>query len=197
MDTDEIPKHTQECKGPGRPRAVLEIIRVGPPARERRSAQKRRYEHREAVMWEEARQDQKGPRGACTGLGAGPRHEEGCSDVVKATEPQSWNVRGSWRSAERKKNPSRTRGVGDPGVGTDPRCPQETPRGGESGDVGGGAGRTEQCRPGWSAHTCAYVPQITEEHKQTRQVFKWAKGMNRLHSKGNTNINIQKFQLRE
>ena len=31
---------------------MLEIIRVGPPARERRSAQKRRYEHREAVMWE-------------------------------------------------------------------------------------------------------------------------------------------------
>ena len=38
---------------------MLEIIRVGPPARESRSAQKRRYAHREAVMWEEARQDQR------------------------------------------------------------------------------------------------------------------------------------------
>lgn len=60
---------------------MLEIIRVGPPARESRSAQKRRYEHREAVMWEEARQDQKGPRGACTGLGAeaepAPHWEQG------------------------------------------------------------------------------------------------------------------------
>lgn len=130
--------------------------------------------------------------GASAALGAGPRHEEGCSDVVKATEPRSWNVRGSWRSAGKKtkKNPSRTRGVGDPGVGTDPWSPQETPRGGESGDVGGGARRTGQRRPGWSAHTCVYIPQITEEQKQTLQVFKWAKGMNRLHSKGNTNINI-------
>ena len=28
--------------------------------------------------------------GASAALGAGPRHEEGCSDVVKATEPRSW-----------------------------------------------------------------------------------------------------------
>ena len=74
--------------------------------------------------------------------------------MVKATEPRSWNVRGSWRSAEKKekkktkKNTSQMRGVGDPGVGTDPRSPQETPPGGESGDVGGGARHTEQCRPG-------------------------------------------------
>ena len=74
METDEeIPKHTQECKGPGRPRTVLEIIRVGPPARECRSAQKRKYEHREAVMREE---DSAGPKGTTRGLhGAGSRAE--------------------------------------------------------------------------------------------------------------------------
>ena len=67
------------------------------------------------------------------------RHEEGSSDTVKATEPWSWNVGGSWRSAGKNKGEHfPDPGCGGPRSGHGPPEPSRDSTRWEGGDVGSG-----------------------------------------------------------